>query len=169
MISLTHVQTMARYNRWQNRSLYAAADTLNDAQRREDRGAFFDALHTTLAHILWADRVWMSRFADTPSVIHEDAQGRGPAYQDWEILRADREAFDEKIIVWSMNLSENWLAADFTWTNTAGTITSTQAAWRLVTHFFNHQTHHRGQAHALLTAFGTNPEYTDLFLMPDNA
>ena len=160
---------MARYNRWQNRSLYAAADTLSDVQRREDKGAFFGSLHTTLAHILWADRVWMSRFADTPPVTPEDAQGKGPAYQDWGALKSERAAFDETIQNWTGELTNDWLAADFTWTNTAGTVTATQPAWRLVTHFFNHQTHHRGQAHALLTAFGTQPEDTDLFLMPENS
>ena len=160
---------MARYNRWQNRSLYGAAGTLTEAQRREDKGAFFGSLHTTLAHILWADRVWMSRFADIPPVIPEDAQGKGPAYQDWDALKAQRAAFDETIIDWTAGLTDAWLAADFTWTNTAGTVTASQPAWRLTTHFFNHQTHHRGQAHALLTAFGARPEDTDLFLMPENA
>ena len=63
MITPAHAHMMARYNRWQNRSLYAAVVTLSDAQRREDKGAFFGSLHKTLAHILWADRVWMSRFA----------------------------------------------------------------------------------------------------------
>ena len=169
MITPAHVHTMARYNRWQNRSLYAAADGLTDDQRRVDRGAFFGSLHTTLAHILWADRVWMSRFAGTPPVTAEDDQGKGPAYQDWDQLKAERAAFDETVLSWASGLSGDWLASDFTWQNVAKTRTSTQPAWRLVTHMFNHQTHHRGQAHALLTAFGTRPEDTDLFLMPENA
>jgi len=169
MITPAHAATMARYNRWQNRSIYRAADTLSDAQRREDRGAFFGSLHTTLAHILWADRVWMNRFADTPPTAPEDRQGKGPAYQDWDALKLERAAFDATIIEWASNQPEEWFAADFTWTNTAGTVTATQPAWRLVTHFFNHQTHHRGQAHALLTAFGTEPEDTDLIYMPENA
>ena len=166
MISPEHAHTMARYNRWQNRSLYGAAATLTDAQRREDRGVFFGSLHTTLAHILWADRVWMSRFADTPPVTLEDDQGKGAAYQDWDELRADRQAFDETILSWASGLTDTWLGADFTWSNVAGTVTSTQPTWRLVTHFFNHQTHHRGQAHGLLTAFGAKMVDTDLFLMP---
>lgn len=169
MITPAHTQLMARYNRWQNLSLYAAADGLGDEQRREDMGAFFGSIHTTLAHILWADRVWMNRFADTPPTLPEDAQGKGPAYRDWDRLRQDRSDFDDAIISWASQLTEAWLAADFTWTNTAGTVTSTQPAWRLATHFFNHQTHHRGQAHALLTRFGAMPEDTDLFLMTDGA
>jgi uncharacterized damage-inducible protein DinB len=166
MISTAHAQLMARYNSWQNLSLYGAASRLSDAQRCDPRGAFFGSLHTTLAHILWADRVWMNRFAHTLATSSEDDQGRGPAYQDWMALQSARIEFDATIISWTSKLSDSWLAADFTWSNVAGTRKTTQPAWRLVTHFFNHQTHHRGQAHAILTGFGIMPDDTDLFLMP---
>lgn len=170
MISISHVSLMARYNRWQNGSLFTAADNLTEKQRRENRGAFFGSLHTTLAHVLWADRVWMNRFADTPATSPFDDQGRGPDYQDWEKLRADRLAFDEAIFHWAgNNLTEGWLRAGLAWTNSTGTHTKIQPAWMQVTHFFNHQTHHRGQAHALLTSFGITTEDTDLFLMQSDA
>jgi uncharacterized damage-inducible protein DinB len=165
MISKDHVLLMARYNRWQNVSLFNAANAVSEKQRSEDRGAFFGSLHTTLAHILWADRVWMNRFDGTPATNSEDNQGRGVAYQDWRTLRADRAELDETIVKWAIDVSDAWLEKDFSWWNTAGTRQSTQPAWRLVVHFFNHQTHHRGQAHALLTAFGAAPEDTDLLLL----
>ena len=66
MIDLGYVQCMARYNRWQNESLYGVADTLTDAKRQRPRGAFFGSIHATLNHLLWADRIWMSRLAGTP-------------------------------------------------------------------------------------------------------
>lgn len=165
MISPAHAQLMARYNHWQNLSLYGSASRLSDDQRRENRGAFFGSLHTTLAHILWADRVWMNRFAHMPATSVADDQGKGPAYQDWMAAQSARVEFDLAILSWTSELSESWLASDFTWSNVAGTRKATQPAWRLVTHFFNHQTHHRGQAHAILTGFGIMPEDTDLFLM----
>lgn len=169
MISSDHVRLMARYNRWQNQSIFSAADAISEAKRRDDRGAFFGSLHTTLAHILWADRVWMNRFADTPATSIEDNQGRGLRYLDWDTLKTDRAAFDEVILEWASDVSDAWLSSDFTWSNVAGTRTATQPAWRLVAHFFNHQTHHRGQAHALLTGFGAAPDDTDLFLIPIDA
>lgn len=169
MISSDFVQQMARYNRWQNGLMYAAANSLNDAKRRQDCGAFFGSLHTTLAHILWADRVWMNRFADTPATSPEEAQGRGAAYADWTKLEHERQAFDAQILAWAGAVSDDWLGADFTWSNLAGTRTATLPAWKLVSHMFNHQTHHRGQAHALLTRFDLATEDTDLFLMPPNA
>src|SRR4029450_9880640 len=65
MIDAAYVQRMARYNRWQNESLYGAAGTLSDAERRRARGAFFGSIHATLNHVLWGDRIWMSRLAGT--------------------------------------------------------------------------------------------------------
>ena len=167
MISPAHASLMAQYNQWQNGSLYLLADGLSDAQRTEDRGAFFGSLQMTLAHILWADRVWMNRFAGTPATGPEDAGGQGKAYQDWRRLKDDRKTFDETISSWAGELNEEWLRADFTWWNTTRTRRSTQPAWRLVAHFFNHQTHHRGQAHALLTYFGAETTSTDLLFTPD--
>ncbi|MEM1391647.1 MAG: DinB family protein [Pseudomonadota bacterium] len=156
---------MARYNAWQNRSLYSAADTLSDEARRADKGAFFGSLHNTLAHILWADRVWLHRFNQTPPVSPTTDQGQSPDYANWEQLKLDRIAFDQTIQNWANELNEDWLNSDFTWSNIAGTRTATRPAWQLVTHLFNHQTHHRGQAHALLTAAGAKPEDTDFFFM----
>jgi hypothetical protein len=67
MIDLAYVQRMARYNRWQNQSLYGVADALSEDERRRERGAFFGSIHKTLSHLLWADRIWMSRFfSDVP-------------------------------------------------------------------------------------------------------
>jgi uncharacterized damage-inducible protein DinB len=66
MIDAAYVQRMARYNRWQNENLYGAADALSDAERQRTRGAFFGSIHATLNHLLWGDRIWMSRLAGTP-------------------------------------------------------------------------------------------------------
>lgn len=159
------VINMARYNAWQNRSIYAAADKLTDTDRRADKGAFFGNLHNTLAHILWADRVWMYRFNQTPPKSPIGDQGLGPDYANWDRLKTERVAFDTTIREWASTVSEDWLGHDFTWSNVARTRTATRPAWQLVTHFFNHQTHHRGQAHALLTAAGAKPEDTDFYLM----
>ena len=63
MIRAEYARTMAAYNKWQNDSLYGAADTMEDGARKLDRGAFFGSIHGTLNHILWDDRMWMRRFA----------------------------------------------------------------------------------------------------------
>jgi hypothetical protein len=65
MIGASYVRHAARYNRWQNEIFYAVVDTLPEAERRRERGAFFGSIHSTLNHHLSADQIWMSRFAGT--------------------------------------------------------------------------------------------------------
>lgn len=84
MIDRDYVRTMAAYNRWQNENVYGGAETLSDADRKRDRGAFFGSIHGTLNHILWADEVWMGRFAGRPHPTSPIARS-GERYEDWNI------------------------------------------------------------------------------------
>jgi uncharacterized damage-inducible protein DinB len=165
MIDKDYLRKMARYNRWQNGNLYGAADGLSDAERKRDRGAFFGSIHGTLNHLLWGDRAWMSRFAGTRKVT-VGIKGSTGLYPDWGDLKQEREEFDRKIIDWAEGLDPEWLAGDLTWFSGAMQRELTMPKWVLVTHFFNHQTHHRGQVHAMLTAAGAKPGDTDLCFMP---
>ena len=100
MIYRAYVQRMARYNRWQNENLYGTADRLSDAERRRERGAFFGSIHQTLSHLLWADRIWMSRFTNVPAPpggIPDSVS----LYSDWDELKAQRKEFDEIVIGWA--------------------------------------------------------------------
>lgn len=166
MIDTDYVVTMARYNRWQNESLYGAAATLDDAARRMDRGAFFGSIHGTLCHLLWGDRMWMHRFAGTPKP-ETGIPGSPELIEDWGRLCAERRDFDGVILDWATALDPDWLAGDMTWVSAAGNRQFTMPRALLVTHMFNHQTHHRGQVHAMLTAAGAKPDDTDLIFMPD--
>ncbi len=168
MITPDHCRTFARYNRWQNRSIYGAAATLSEAERRQERGAFFGSIHATLSHLLWGDTVWMSRFDgwEKPQGAIRDSTGFAP---DWDDLCARREAADARILDWAGRVDPAWLASDATWFSGALGREVTKNAGLCVAHFFNHQTHHRGQVHAMLTAAGARPGDTDLFAMPDEA
>ncbi len=168
MISVDHVRLMARYNAWQNRSLYRAAGELSDAARRENRGAFFGSIHGTLSHLLWGDCIWLYRFAnwEKPAGGIKDSSSH---FSDWIHLVAKRKAMDEAIISWADRLQPDWLTGDLTWFSGAQGRDVSKAKWLLITHFFNHQTHHRGQVHAMLTAAGAKPDDTDLPFMPDMA
>lgn len=164
MISPAYAQMMARYNSWQNQSLYAAADQLTDAERHQDRGAFWASIHGTLKHVLWGDQTWMSRFADTPPPVAPNEPASAHDLATWDGLKRARVDFDETIETWADGLSDAWLGQDLTWYSGAAGRDVTRPKWILVTHFFNHQTHHRGQVHGMLTAAGTRPDDTDLFL-----
>jgi uncharacterized damage-inducible protein DinB len=164
MITPGFVQAMARYNAWQNSSLYAAAATLTDGARRLDRGAFWRSIHGTLNHLLWGDRIWMSRFAGWPKP--ELGIGASVAMiEDFATLRAERAQADTAVSAWAAGVAQDWLAQDMTWFSAAANREMTGPRWLLVSHMFNHQTHHRGQVHAMLTAAGARPEDTDLMLL----
>ena len=166
MIDVAYVQRMSRYNRWQNENLYGVADRLSDSERRLERGAFFGSIHKTLSHLLWADRAWMSRFADWPKQTVGIA-GSVSLFPDWDNLKAERKDSDTGLIGWADALDPEWIRGDLTWFSGAINREVTKPLWELVTHFFNHQTHHRGQVHAMLTQAGGKPHDTDLFAMPE--
>jgi uncharacterized damage-inducible protein DinB len=164
MITRTYVRTMAAYNAEMNRRLYGAAARLSEAERRRERGAFWHSIHGTLVHILWGDHQWMSRFDDWPKPATPIKQS-DRFIAGWEELRAAREKADAAIEAWADRVDEAWLADDLRWFSGAAQREIRAPKSLLVAHFFNHQTHHRGQAHALLTAAGEETGDTDLFLV----
>jgi uncharacterized damage-inducible protein DinB len=168
MIDSAYVQRMARYNRWQNQGLYGVADTLSDAERRRERGAFFGSIHKTLSHLLWADRIWMSRFSSKVEKPQAGIPESVSLYPDWEGLKRERVAFDETMIDWADRLDPAWLVGDLTWYSGAAKRDVTKPKSHLVMHFFNHETHHRGQVHCMLTQAGAKPQATDLSLLPES-
>jgi uncharacterized damage-inducible protein DinB len=164
VIDREHARLMARYNRWMNQRLYEAAACLSEAQRREDRGAFFKSIQGTLNHIVWGDRIWLNRFTGQPI---EGLNPKAGLDDPFETLRARRAALDEELLSWVEGLSSEWLAADFRYFSVALQGWFTRPAWTLVTHLFNHQTHHRGQVTTLLMQFGIDPGVTDLPVEPE--
>lgn len=166
MIDVAYPRMMARYNRWQNRSLYAAASTLDDTARKADRQAFFGSIHGTLNHLLWADQNWMRRFADTPPPRAQSLRDSVSMCESWDQLKSERAAFDRVIERWADGLRPEELEGDLTYFSATAGRTITKSRPMLVVHMFNHQTHHRGQVHCMLTQCGASPEDTDLPLLP---
>ncbi|MEO0460375.1 MAG: DinB family protein [Myxococcota bacterium] len=161
MITPEYLRTMAVYNAELNRRVYGAAGRLTDGVRRKDGGAFFRSIHGTLAHVLWADRVWLSRFGlgqrpDEP--IRESSHYAGAFEELW----SERQAFDEKIVEWAASMTPNDIEGDLEWFSGALQETIRKPRAVCLMQVFNHQTHHRGQVHALLTRAGEDPGATDL-------
>jgi uncharacterized damage-inducible protein DinB len=159
------VRIMAAYNGEMNKRLYDAASRLSDAARRQERGAFWGSIHGTFSHLLWADQIWMSRFDgwETPKVAQKDS---ATMISDFAELHQARDVADAKIATFAARIDESWLAADQVWfSGSAGRELSMPRSFLMV-HFFNHETHHRGQAHAMITAAGEKTGDTDIFLLP---
>ena len=166
MITPEYCRTMARYNQWQNNSLLAAAQTLDEAALELERGAFFGSIRATLCHLLWADTIWMSRF-DGWTPPGAGIPGSGGFAPDWASVTALRPRADKRIIDWSERLRD--IGGDLSWFSGALQRDVKRPLALCIVHFFNHQTHHRGQIHAMLTAAGARPGDTDLFIMPQEA
>ncbi len=160
---LAHARAMADYNAWMNAKLYEAAAALSDAGRKSDQGAFFKSIHGTLNHILLADRVWLARFG-------------GPAfparpldtelYADFGELCGERAATDAAIEAWVAGTTDVVLAGILSYTSITAPRPRTMPLWMAVAHFFNHQTHHRGQVTTLIKQQGIDPGVTDLMWSP---
>lgn len=161
MIEPDYVTFMARYNQEMNGRWLAAATRLTDAQRRADRGAFFGSIHATFNHLLWADRVWLWRLAGAKEPTHPREKSTS-FVEDFEELAILRRRTDREIVDWAETVTVDFLATPIVWfAGTPREFISPQAM--RVVHMFNHQTHHRGQIHALLTAFGQDTGATDLW------
>jgi len=161
MINTDWCRTMAAYNGGMNRRIYAAADRVDDATRRQNLGAFFGSIFATLNHILWADLMWMHRFDGwaRPAAGVAESVSLEP---DWGSLSAARIRTDRGIADWTARITQQRLESDLSWFSAATHTQMRRPCWLLVTHMFNHQTHHRGQVHALLTRLGQETAATDL-------
>ena len=148
---IDHYRMFAAYNAWANRTLYETVGALPDEAWRKNLGAFFGSLHGTLNHLRATDRIWMKRFTGA---------GEAPArldavlFEDFAGLRKAREAEDVRLAAFVDSLSEERVAADFTYSPISNPGIITHPLGPALTHLFNHQTHHRGQCHAMLTALG---------------
>jgi len=161
--ALDTFNTMARYNRWMNERLYAVCAEIPDAERKRDRGAFFKSIHGTLNHLLLGDRLWLGRFLDRPLRVASLDQD---LYADFDELRTQRERADEEILDFSESLDEEVLARDFHFTTIVDPAEHVFPFRHVLLHFFNHQTHHRGQATTLIKQAGYEPGVTDLMWLP---
>jgi uncharacterized damage-inducible protein DinB len=167
-------RALARYNRWMNERVYALCATLPDAERKRDRGAFFRSIHGTLNHLVLTDRAWLGRFTKDPGVsVSRDPDGNPIAmtgrldqelYADFADLRRERARTDAAIESWVATLDADRLAAPLAYRTTKGD-PHEHPLWWAVTHFFNHQTHHRGQVTTLLSQLGHDPGVTDVIAL----
>ena len=165
MITPAFAQTMARYNAWQNQWMFAAVAGLTPAERQADRGTFFGSIEATLSHLMWGDTIWIARFDGGPGVAG-NVKTSVQAF-DWDRLWSERPRLDARIAAWAWGARQGDLDGELRWTSPSTGQAFAKPCALCVIQFFNHQTHHRGQVHAMLTALGVRTTDTDLPYMPD--
>lgn len=155
-----HFAMLARYNRWANARLFGAAAKLQEQALRRDVGLFFGSLHRTLNHILLADRIWLFRL--TGEEPEQGPPGRVLHHDFAALLRARRQT-DERLVRTVGELADVEVAGLVRFRMADGRDVETTVA-AMLSHLFNHQVHHRGQAHAALTILGAASVELDLLL-----
>jgi uncharacterized damage-inducible protein DinB len=157
-----HFVMMAKYNAWANARLFRMAGALQDALYRKEVGAFFKSLHGTLNHLLVADCIWMRRLTGVGD--HPD-ELNAILFDDLPLLHAARVDEDSRIIEFVQGLEEPAFEEVLEYRTLNGT-PQRQRRREILAHLFNHETHHRGQAHAILTVLGvTEPDALDVLIM----
>jgi uncharacterized damage-inducible protein DinB len=178
MSSANEAVMMATYNQWMNAKLYDAAAKLPAAELSRERGAFFGSILGTLNHLVVGDTIWLKRFAEHPSkpaaldpirALPQPSALNQVLFTSLAELKARRDLIDAAINVWAAALTDADLAHILHYANSKG-IRGQRRLSSLVTHFFNHQTHHRGQCTTLLFQAGQDVGVTDLLaLIPNEA
>jgi len=165
MITVEYCRLLARYNRWQNTSLVTASDGLTEAERWKDQGAFFKSIAATLNHLYWADALMLERIKgnERPQDTITHSLASPSDWSEYKDLRLQRDAEIEK---WAADIAASELNGIIKWYPLDGSARLEMPKAACIVQLFNHQTHHRGQIHAMLTANGTKPEPTDIPTMP---
>lgn len=165
MITPDYCLQMARYNHWQNSEMISALAELSDAARQKDRGAFFGSIQATISHLLWGDTIWVSRFDGGPGtdLTIADSPLCASGFDDW---LEKRRAMDARLLSWTKGLRPEDTSGVLTWFSGAAGREVSQPVALCLMQIFNHQTHHRGQVHAMVTAAGGKGWTTDLPFMP---
>jgi len=156
---VNNIALMARFNAWVNKRVYGCVAGLSDADYRRDRKAYFGSIHNTLNHLLVVDRTWTSRIR---SVDHGIKSLDQILYHDFDSLRAARVAEDAALIELVDGLSDQELQRPVTYRSLAGDGSHTNRCDHILITLFNHQTHHRGQIHAMLTQQDIDPPPLDV-------
>lgn len=173
MEALDAYRTQTRYNTWFNSKLYAVSAALTDEERRRELGSFFGSVHRTLNHLIVCDHIWLTRCAPhLAGAQPRDAAGNlvKPAglevilYDDFALLRERRTQLDGTIEEWAASMQGADLDADVVYRNMKGD-EFRHPLWWVLTHLFNHQTHHRGQVTTMMFQLGHDPGVTDLLAM----
>lgn len=152
--------TLAGYNAWANRRVYAAAGELTTAEIAAPRVGFFPSLLKTLNHLVVTDRIWLGRLTANPeaSLALDDV-----LHADFAELRAVRAGLDDRILRFVADLDPQRFGEILVYKTVAGVPHETPIPL-VLGHMFNHQTHHRGHAHAMLSGTSVPPPSLDLIL-----
>jgi len=151
-------RTLARYNKVANARLYEQCGKLELAEYRRERRGSFGSIHALLNHTLLGDRIWMSRFAGGGSTTPPLNTILFETFAELSKARSEQDAGIESFFA---NVDDGFVSRSLSYTNSLGK-DCTDSAPHAVLHFFNHQSHHRGQVHVMLSQTDVRPPSLDM-------
>src|SRR3954462_1681046 len=147
------------YNAWANRTIFDAAGQLPVDHYFRDLQSSYGGVHGTLAHIVWAEQLWLHRWLGHPNPTVPqgiDLRALGDVRERWEAVEAARRTFLATFP--PSRLAETRLVKP----SSGGEYVHTYR--QMFRHFINHSSYHRGQIVAFLRQLGHKPPSTDLIL-----
>ena len=167
---------LAKYNKWLNEKIYTVVSELPSYERHRDYEAFFGSIHNTLNHLVLTDKIWLNRFAvqeNCPAFSADILEIHGGVsslkqilFENFEDLKRHRARMDEAIENWTLQMQPDFPLQVMRYANMSGKKRE-HPMWQALTHFFNHQTHHRGQITTMLSQAHVDYGVTDLIAMLD--
>lgn len=158
MSLLNHFRMLARYNSAANERLFAVCRQLSAIDLYSSRQSSFGSIHGLLNHVLLGDRIWLARFKGGGEVT---PPLNTILYEEFEALRTARAEQDELIVKFFDEADDELMSRSFPYVNNQGKPYVEEASVAIA-HFFNHQTHHRGQIHTLVAQSGLKSPSLDL-------
>lgn len=158
-----HAVAMARNNIWANHRLLTACKALTPEEFAAPRTSFFPSLRATLNHILWVDLYYIDALHRDPTVLrrYDDPI---PDYPDAASLYGPQIASDRRLLAFCERQTEESLAKGLSLPRPNRTPPPSSVI-SILEHLFQHQTHHRGQAHAMLAGTRVKPPQLDEFFL----
>lgn len=149
----------AAYNQWANDLLLKECEAITTDEYHRDLGTYFNSIHGTMDHLLVADKIWLHRFSgqgDPIDSLDETLTG------DLTVLKEKRLVLDSRICAVIDQMLEKDFMRTMIYRTVRKPLVMQQPLGAALFHFFNHQTHHRGQVHAMLTQIGRKPAALDM-------
>jgi uncharacterized damage-inducible protein DinB len=163
---VSHFVVMAQNNAWANHRLLSACEALTPEEFAAPRTGFFPSLRATFNHILDVDLYYLA------ALEGGDAIGRIKApdsdYADARSLRLVQTATDKRLIAFCERQTEESLARDWHLPRLNRKPPPSKVG-NILEHLFQHDIHHRGQVHAMLSGTGVAPPQLDEFFLSQDA
>lgn len=166
MIPLETLRELFDYNYWARDRQLDACAALADEQFLRPMGNSFSSMRDVLAHLIFAEWVWLERWLGKSPTQVDRQQVAADKFLTLASVRERWSALEGSMRSYLTGLDEHTLSRPLTYTNWRGHV-CTYPLGQTIFHLANHQTYHRGQVTTLLRQLGAEAPAIDYLVMQD--